>query len=113
MIDNFSKFIKVQNQITNILNLIVLVESSTVGEYLDPFLVASELEQIGAEAHEQYGLPTSIIWKLLLSENGTKIFKKASTARSSQSIKPYQLIEDEYSDYDESRKRSKRTKSSR
>lgn len=90
-----------------------LIEGSLVGEYLDPLLIASELEQIGVEAHEQYGLPTSIIWKLLLTENGTKILKKANTVKNSQNIKSNESTEDEYIDYDEVKKRSKRTTFSR
>ncbi|XP_058808805.1 multiple epidermal growth factor-like domains protein 8 isoform X2 [Phymastichus coffea] len=42
-----------------------VLEGSSAAEYLDPMLIASELENIGAGAHEQYGLPTSIFWKLL------------------------------------------------
>ena len=63
-----------------------LTERSSSAEYLDPILIASELEHMGAGAHEQYGLPTSIFWKLLLSfkENSTSSLKDKGNIDSTQ-----------------------------
>lgn len=57
------------------------LEGSSIAEYLDPLLIASELGSMGAGAHELYGLPTSIFWKLLLSlkENSTSSLRDKSS----------------------------------
>jgi hypothetical protein len=74
------------SKIKVIKKLLLIVEGSSSAEYLDPVLIANELEHMGAGAHEQYGLPTSIFWKLLLSfkENSTSTLKDRANVDSSQ-----------------------------
>lgn len=45
-------------------------EAASSAEYLDPMLIATELDRMGAGAKELYGLHTSsLIWKVLQSLN--------------------------------------------
>ncbi|XP_023314938.1 multiple epidermal growth factor-like domains protein 8 isoform X2 [Trichogramma pretiosum] len=63
-----------------------VLEGTTFDEYLDPLLIARELEQMGTGAHKEYGLPpTSIFWKLLLSLNNTSSLKDKSINGESES----------------------------
>ena len=54
--------------VNNIVFLYAL-EGSFFPEYLDPSLFTSELEQLGAEVHKQYG--NSLFWKLFSNLTGT------------------------------------------
>ncbi|XP_043275705.1 multiple epidermal growth factor-like domains protein 8 isoform X2 [Venturia canescens] len=59
----------------------VILEGASSAEYLDPMLIASELERIGPGA-EKYGLPkTSFVWKLLykFKENTTFSLRERTT----------------------------------
>lgn len=50
-------------------------EGAASVEYLDPMLIATELERIGSGAKEIYGLPTSsLIWKVLYSIKDNNTF---------------------------------------
>lgn len=54
---------------------IILSEGAASVEYLDPMLIATELERIGSGAKEIYGLPTSsLIWKVLYSIKDNNTF---------------------------------------
>ena len=59
----------------------IFTEGASSAEYLDPVLIASELERIGPGA-EKYGLPmTSFVWKLLykFKENATFSLREKTT----------------------------------
>lgn len=48
--------------------------------------IARELEQLGAGAHKEYGLPTSIFWKLFLSLNNTDSLKDKAVNANSEPV---------------------------
>lgn len=67
--------------------MFIFAEAMSSAEYIDPILIANELEQLGAGAHEQYGLlPTSILLKLFFNfkENNTSSLKDKGNNEGTQ-----------------------------